>query len=148
MIDLKSRVTHLQGLWKAWTAAFTRGDGDSCEQLRQQINDMRLERIKDIDLNHQVGLECVLDELAETRRAKVHEYSESRYEESDPAFNQVMLFSDCHRKYIRLRHMALTLTPNTPETRAALRQAYLDLAAYAAMGVQMIDKESEHATQD
>jgi hypothetical protein len=92
-----------------------------------------------------VDLEAVLEEIAQVRLEKIGEYGENRYNEDDPKFNQLMLFSDVHRKYIRLRHQALGLTPGTPETRAKLRETYLDMAAYAAMGVQMIDREERIA---
>lgn len=77
----------------------------------------------------------VLKEMAEVRDAKVRSYGDSRYREPNPALNLIMAFSDVHRKYIRLRQQ--TLDGDT----AGLRETYMDMANYAAMGVQLIDND-------
>lgn len=91
---------------------------------------------------HQLNAESVLTEVATVRLMKCQEYGDSRYEEEDPRFNQVMCFSDVHRKYIRARQQSLMLPAGLPTTRESLRETYLDLAAYAIMAVQLLDQES------
>lgn len=80
----------------------------------------------------------VLAEMQSVRDAKVAEYGDSRYREKDPLFSMMMAFSDIHRKYIRLRSQTLRVSDLLPDP-SDLRETYLDLANYAAMGVQLLD---------
>lgn len=90
-------------------------------------------------LKFQVEFENTLDRIAEIRVNKCAQYGESRYEETDKEFNRWMLFSDIHRKYIRLRQQI------RQSHDAGLLETYTDLAAYALMAVQILSRqETQH----
>jgi hypothetical protein len=82
-------------------------------------------------LKYHVEFEITLSSLAYIRLEKCIEYGESRYEETDAEFNRWMLFSDVHRKYIRLRQQLLR------KDDAGLLESYRDMANYCIMAVQI-----------
>jgi hypothetical protein len=96
----------------------------------------RIATARRLGLKHQGALEKVLDEIGTVRLTKCSHYGETRYSNADHDFNRFMTFSDVHRKYIRLEQQ---MRARGPDALKELRETYLDLAAYAAMGVQLID---------
>ncbi len=93
----------------------------------------------------QSAFECLLEELAELRVYKIDKYGESRYYEP-PQENMMLCWSDIHRKYIRVKNLALRFSKIAPHCWAddeikALRDAYMDIASYGLMGAQILDKE-------
>lgn len=106
-----------------------------------EIIDTRAERERkahDLGINYQEPFERVLAEAATTRLAKAHGYGESRYEEPDQDFNMGGVFWDIYRKYIRLRQLFKRGWKST--AHQGLRDALMDIAVYALMGVQLIDQ--------
>jgi hypothetical protein len=80
------------------------------------------------------GFIRVQRELANIRDRKVVEYGTARYEIADRRENAWMCYSDVYRKFIRLREQIRN------DDDAGLRETYLDIANYATMAVQMLDK--------
>lgn len=108
--------------------------------MKRRVEDelvFRLSRATDAGLKYQEEYELVLSSLAAIRLQKCLEYGESRYEEVDPLFNRWMLFSDVHRKYIRLRQQL-----NRADL-PGLIETYQDMANYAIMAVQMLKRETD-----
>lgn len=89
------------------------------------------------NLEFQKEFEDTLDKIALIRVQKCDQYGESRYRETDAEFNRWMLFSDVHRKYIRLRQQL------RHGTNAGLIETYQDLAAYAIAAVQILSREKK-----
>jgi Glyoxalase/Bleomycin resistance protein/Dioxygenase superfamily len=93
----------------------------------------------------QADYERVVDEAATLRMQKVKSYGEDRYntpvDPTAPDHDLMMTYSDVYRKFIRIRKAILT--PGTLESAPDgewIRDAFLDLANYALMGVQLCDK--------
>lgn len=104
-------------------------------QVLQALVEDRLKIATHHKIKYQLGFEAVLAELAMLRLEKAIEYGESRYETRDAEFDHWMLFSDVHRKYIRLRQQMRN--KNIP----GMIESYTDIANYAAMAVQLLKKE-------
>jgi hypothetical protein len=71
---------------------------------------------------------------------KVKGYGLGRYKEDDWEFNLWMCFSDIYRKFIRLRTLTSGAMMGDPQTVAALRDAYADLAVYALSNLVILEK--------
>ena len=86
------------------------------------------------------GFNAVTTEMAYVHQEKIEEYGISRYREAGETETPIMLFSDIHRKYIRLREQLLTrrLGGQEPDW-ASVRRGCVDLANYGVMGVQLAD---------
>jgi hypothetical protein len=113
-----------------------RNKGDDAMNNPISSKRRRIATARRLGLKHQGALEKVLDEIGLTRLQKCIHYGETRYSNADHDFNRFMTFSDVHRKYIRLEQQ---MKARGPGALKELRETYLDLAAYAAMGVQLID---------
>jgi hypothetical protein len=100
---------------------------------------MRMIEAQSLGLQHQEGFEKVLSEMGEVRLDKCNQYGEERYDQSKwtAAEETWMIFSDVFRKFIRLRQQVRR------NDRKGMRETLLDLANYAAMGVQLIDQRGE-----
>ena len=100
-------------------------------------------RAEELGIKTQPAYEKVLEEVAEIRIKKVASYGEGRYTKEDGIdFDMLMCFSDIYRKYIRLRKLIKNLKAES-EDGESLRDAFLDLANYAIMGVQIYDSYSD-----
>jgi hypothetical protein len=99
----------------------------------------------------QEAYENILDELAEIRRAKVLAYGEDRYEDPDVESRMALAYADIYRKFIRIKNMVTRGIYDAPDGET-LREAFMDLANYAIMGVQLLGDEkpakSEHTLED
>lgn len=112
-----------------------------------------------MDRDLQAELDAVLGTMRNVVTAKLHEYGDDRYREEDPRWAMIMCYSDVYRKHLRLRRLTDLLAgqpvnrlmsagatgPAAPgqlpseQTIEALRDCYLDMANYAAMGLQQIN---------
>lgn len=106
----------------------------------------RDQRIQDGPLT-QEAYEIIVDELADLRRRKVMSYGESRYHEQDLTRAMNLVESDINRKYIRIQH-AVAQGRFDQEDGESLREALMDLANYALMGVQIMDQQVENLKID
>lgn len=77
---------------------------------------------------------AVLAELSNLRSEKLAEYGDERYREQDPVTVRWMCYSDVYRKYVRLRQQMERVDTE------GLRETYRDLANYAIMAVQELDR--------
>jgi len=82
--------------------------------------------------------ERVLTGLANMRLEKVIQYGEDRYNEPDPNVNLLMCYSDVYRKYIRLKKLSFDF--KNPDYESLI-DTYKDLANYAIMAIQILEKE-------
>jgi hypothetical protein len=93
-----------------------------------------------IELAHSHGVttqaeyEQVLDELARLRVKKVCLYGDRILNEPDAELATWLGFANIYRKYSRLLQLIRWCD------REALRDCYLDLANYAIMGIQLLDR--------
>jgi hypothetical protein len=92
----------------------------------------------------QGGYERVLDEMANVRMVKVQSYGEDRYNPGEVPFNLNITFADIHRKYIRLKEFFEKGILGDAPDGESLRDCFLDLANYGAMGVQLLDLREKH----
>ena len=89
----------------------------------------------------QEEFEKIQKEMAELRKVKVAEYGEDRYYERNADIAILMIYSDVYRKYIRLKTQTLNcFSTDHSLDLDNLRESYLDLANYATMAVQIIDR--------
>ena len=119
---------------------------DVIAELHNQLD----RRLKD-GSQYQLQYEALLSRIAKVRLDRAVEYGESRYEEKGREFNLWMIFSDVHRKYIRLRQLTNSVIDGENKSaREALYDTYLDLANYAIMGMQILDllQERENANKN
>lgn len=90
--------------------------------------------------------ELVLSEAANLRMEKVLQYGEERYDEPDIDVQLWMTFCDVWRKFSRLRQLIRIIVDENRadnyrlECVKKLRDDYLDLLNYGAMGAQIIDR--------
>lgn len=82
----------------------------------------------------QEAFEDLLNALGTMRLEKVIQYGESRYEEKDEEINRLMIFSDIHRKYIRLKQVLMAKEGGGEP----LYDTLMDMASYALMGLQLL----------
>lgn len=90
----------------------------------------------------QQGYEEIIDEIATIRMNKVLSYGEDRYtdEPTDQEHHLFITYSDIYRKYIRIKEFFTKgLSVLKAKDGESLRDAFLDLANYAIMGVQLYD---------
>lgn len=87
----------------------------------------------------QAHYESIIKLLASVRAKKIRQYGEERYEETDPNWAMLMVYSDINRKTLRLRRLC-ELAASDEDSAAVLRENLLDLANYAIMGVQEIER--------
>lgn len=99
----------------------------------------------------QADYERVLEEIATIRMQKVLSYGEDRYT-TDPAEQEHHLFitySDVYRKFIRIKEFFTRgLKVMKAKDGESLRDAFLDLANYGIMGVQLLDKLPKQTEPD
>jgi hypothetical protein len=94
-----------------------------------------------------LDFERLVDEAATVRLRKVLSYGESRYRDDSVNHAMTLTYGDIYRKYIRIRELILR-QKWTGEDGEALRDAFLDMANYGLMGVQLWDKFMEpHASK-
>lgn len=109
------------------------------EHLKSKV-DRRTEQayLNNITTQHQ--FEEILSEAADLRLAKVIQYGEERYFETDEEVQLWMTYCDVWRKFSRIRKLIKNILNNRDmESANKLRSDYLDLLNYGAMGVQIID---------
>ena len=88
----------------------------------------------------------VIDELYDIFAAKIDQYGTDRYEGHDDQFNYWMCFSDIYRKTLRLKRLteislfAKDALKERNEARAKLIDDYKDIANYAIMAIQILEK--------
>jgi SpoVK/Ycf46/Vps4 family AAA+-type ATPase len=106
----------------------------------------RLTKADDNKMYTQHQYEMILSEAAELRMSKVLQYGEERYDEPDVDVQLWMTFCDVWRKFSRLRQLIRIIIDENRadnyrlECAEKLRDDYLDMLNYGAMGVQIIDK--------
>jgi hypothetical protein len=71
------------------------------------------------------------------RDEKVSKYGESRYKLSSKKFDDMMVFSDIYRKYIRLENHFKEGKETLSD--ADLKETYFDMLNYALMGIQILE---------
>jgi hypothetical protein len=86
-------------------------------------------------LEYQEGHERALAEMANVRLQRATEYGEDRYRETDQDFNMGGVFWDLYRKFIRLKQQY----KRGWRRNASLRDTFVDLGNYSAMGLQLFD---------
>lgn len=86
------------------------------------------------------GFASVTERMAQVHEEKLEEYGISRYQEVEHPEAPVMLFSDIHRKYIRLRQQLLINPLSGVSTDwGSVARGCLDLSNYGVMGVQVAE---------
>ncbi len=106
----------------------------------------RLQEAESNNMFTQHEYELILTEAADLRISKVLQYGEDRYNDPDLDVQLWMTFCDIWRKFSRLRQLIrIIVDTNQPvnyrlECVKKLRDDYLDLLNYGAMGVQIIDR--------
>lgn len=107
-----------------------------------------LSRISRLSIARQKGIktqdefERLIDKLASMRLEKVIQYGEDRYHEDDLEFNLWMCYSDVYRKHIRLRQLTRDAAKGG-EVSPALIDAYRDMANYAIMALQVLERKQD-----
>lgn len=87
-------------------------------------------------LSYQEEYEETVAWLAAVRLDKCIAYGENRYNgDNSPEFNRWMCYSDVYRKFIRLEQQMKT------GSTADLVETYSDLANYAIMAVQLLERK-------
>jgi len=101
----------------------------------------RLKKAKKLGIITQQQYEQILSEGADLRLSKVADYGEERYDEEDWDVQLWMTYCDVWRKFSRIRQLIRNILENRDlESAKKLRDDYLDLLNYGAMGVQIMDR--------
>lgn len=87
--------------------------------------------------------EELLEELAWQRLCKVIDYGEDRYYNHGKDFDHWMCFSDVYRKFIRLQTLTRRAVQEEEPQNESLLDTYRDIANYAIMAVQILEKYYE-----
>lgn len=92
------------------------------------------------ELEGQEQFEDILLGLALVRYWKTKAYGPSRLQVNpgESGFDEAMMFSDIHRKYIRLRPLLFQKHPQGLDNDAII-ETLGDLGVYAVMGIQIIE---------
>ena len=105
----------------------------------------RMVKALHLGLCSHIDYERVLNELADMRLEKVIQYGEDRYAEDDLSVNMLMCYSDIYRKHIRLKKLSFNF--ENPDIESLL-DTYRDLANYAVMAIQILERYERTQADD
>ena len=98
---------------------------------------------------HAIEFAWVLNAFQMIGNAKVDSYGDSRMLVESRDYDTKMLFSDLHRKHIRINEQMKTIKAliwiddETPLNVDGLMETFSDLAVYAARGIQILRRLEE-----
>ena len=98
-----------------------------------------LKRFRNVD-ETQDEFDRILLDLSDLRERKVRQRGEARYHETDARRSKLFLGADIHRKYQRVDKFLIP-EPGSIISTEDLEDDFMDLANYAAMGIQLGRRE-------
>lgn len=84
----------------------------------------------------------VVKELERTTIQKLNQYGIDRYKQHNPVFHLWMCFSDVYRKMLRLERLTVHAADGSETAMKKLIDDYKDIANYAIMAVQILEKQN------
>lgn len=87
----------------------------------------------------------VVHRAKQLRDTKVADYGESRYQPTNPMFDEMMCYSDIHRKFIRL--MNHYQNPSKPLHHETIKETYTDMLNYCVLAIQMLEQHEKKVKQ-
>jgi hypothetical protein len=114
----------------------TEQEAQKAGELAQALKDRIMRSNSPTHLHY----ECILKGIAEIREEKVRLYGESAYNGTDPDEDCLERMLDIKRKFCRLQQLTRLLRAGDLTALPLLVDAYRDIANYAVMGVQILEK--------